>query len=117
MPENEVLRLAGSLDQGCPNIPWRMPSSPRRSRQQLELSTPEKFESASGIGVRGVVEGLTIALGNTALMEEDGVAWHALEPQAEALRLEGASVMFLGWTGRPASSRSPIRSSAPRRKP
>ncbi len=113
--EDEVLRLAASLDQGAEH-PLAQTIVAEARRQQLKLSTPEKFESASGIGVRGVVEGLTIALGNTALMEEDGVAWHALEPQAEALRLEGASVMFLAVAGRAAglvAVSDPIKRSTP----
>ena len=65
-------------------------------------TTPERFESASGIGVGGAVDGQEIVLGNTALMEEHGVDWRALEQQAEALREEGASVMFLAVAGKTA---------------
>jgi Cu+-exporting ATPase len=59
-----VVAAAGTKPRSCAsppastraaNIPWRRPSSPRRAGAQLKLSTPEKFESASGIGVRGVV--------------------------------------------------------------
>jgi copper-(or silver)-translocating P-type ATPase len=113
--EDEVLRLAASLDQGAEH-PLAQTIVAEARRQQLKLSTPEKFESASGIGVRGVVEGLTIVLGNTALMEEEGVDWHPLEPQAEALRLEGASVMFLAVAGRAAglvAVSDPIKRSTP----
>ncbi|MBK9595902.1 MAG: heavy metal translocating P-type ATPase [Rhodocyclales bacterium] len=113
--EDEVLRLAASLDQGAEH-PLAQTIVAEARRQQLKLSTPEKFESASGIGVRGVVEGLTIVLGNTALMEENGVDWHPLEPQAEALRLEGASVMFLAIAGRAAglvAVSDPIKRSTP----
>jgi Cu+-exporting ATPase len=56
------------------------------------------------------VEGLTIVLGNTALMDEDGVDWHALAQQAEALRQEGASVMYLAVAGRNGRPRRGVRS-------
>ena len=39
----------------------------------LALAKPEKFESSSGIGVRGVVDGKRMAIGNTALMDEEQV--------------------------------------------
>ena len=113
--EDEVLRIAASLDQGAEH-PLAQTIVAEARRRELRLSVPEKFESASGIGVRGVVEGLTIALGNTALMEDEGVDWHALEPQAEALRLEGASVMFLAVDGKAAglvAVSDPIKHSTP----
>jgi Cu+-exporting ATPase len=113
--EAEVLRLAASLDQGAEH-PLAQTIVAEARRQKLTLDAPEKFESASGIGVRGVLQGLTIALGNTALMEEDGVDWHPLEKQAEALRLEGASVMFLAVAGRAAglvAVSDPVKRSTP----
>jgi len=113
--EAEVLRIAASLDQGAEH-PLAQTIVAEARRRELKLDAPEKFESASGIGVRGVLQGLTIALGNTALMEEDGVDWHPLEKQAEALRLEGASVMFLAVAGRAAglvAVSDPIKRSTP----
>ena len=61
----------------------------------LALEKPEQFDSASGIGVRGVVGGLALALGNTALMDQLGVDTSALAEDAEAMRGQGASVMYL----------------------
>jgi len=62
---------------------------------KLDLIEPTSFESSSGIAVRGELSGQRIVLGNTALMDEEKVAWKALSAQAEALRSEGASVMYL----------------------
>jgi Cu+-exporting ATPase len=59
-----------------------------------------RFESASGIGVRGTVTGLQLALGNTALMNQIGVDVNPMKVEAEALRVEGASVMHLAINGR-----------------
>jgi Cu+-exporting ATPase len=61
--------------------------------------TPSSFESSSGIGVRGVVNGERMALGNTTLMESEGVSSTPLLAEAEALRAEGASVMYLARNG------------------
>ncbi|MDT3736804.1 MAG: heavy metal translocating P-type ATPase [Denitratisoma sp.] len=113
--EAEVLRLAASLDQGAEH-PLAQTIVAEARRQKLKLDAPEKFESASGIGVRGVLQGLTVALGNTALMEEDGVDWHPLAQQAEALREEGASVMYLAVAGRAAglvAVSDPVKRSTP----
>jgi Cu+-exporting ATPase len=96
---DEVLRLAASLDQGSEHP--LADAIVRAARERgLALAKPEGFESGSGIGVRGTVEGRQLALGNVALMQQVGVAVDALVPQAEALRAEGASVMHLAADGR-----------------
>jgi Cu+-exporting ATPase len=96
---DEVLRLAASLDQGSEHP--LADAIVRAARERgLVLARPEGFESGSGIGVRGTVEGRQLALGNVALMQQVGVAVDALVPQAEALRAEGASVMHLAADGR-----------------
>ncbi|MCC4115714.1 heavy metal translocating P-type ATPase [Aromatoleum toluclasticum] len=95
---DEVLRLAASLDQGSEHPLAHAIVGEARGRG-LTLSKPDSFESSSGIGVRGTVDGRKVVLGNTALMDEEGVDWHALAGQAEALRLEGASVMMLAIDG------------------
>jgi Cu+-exporting ATPase len=80
------------------------------------LDKPENFESSSGIGVRGQVGGRQLALGNTALMEQLGVAVKVLVSQAESLRSEGASVMYLAVDGQLAgllAVSDPIKASTP----
>ncbi|MGE5386687.1 MAG: heavy metal translocating P-type ATPase [Betaproteobacteria bacterium] len=99
--EDEVLRLAASLDQGSEH-PLAHAIVAEARQRNLALAKAESFESSSGIGVRGVVEGHALALGNTALMADEGVAWQTLEVAAEALRREGASVMFLAVAGEAA---------------
>ncbi len=92
--EDEVLRLAASLDQGSEHP---LADAIVRAARTLgmTLDTPDSFESGSGIGVRGQVAGKQLALGNTTLMQQMGVAVDALVQEAEALRAEGASVMHL----------------------
>jgi Cu+-exporting ATPase len=95
---DEVLRLAASLDQGSEHPLADAIVSAARERK-LALEKPESFESSSGIGVRGRVAGRDLALGNTALMNQLGVAVDLLKSQAETLRAEGASVMHLAVDG------------------
>jgi len=111
----EVLRLAASLDQGSEHpLADAIVSAARE--QGLLLAKPDDFESGSGIGVRGMVEGRRLALGNTALMEQEGVNVAALKADGERLRGEGASVMHLAVGGRLAgllAVTDPIKSSTP----
>ena len=93
-----VLRLAASLDQGSEHPLAAAIVSAARERG-LALAPVDGFESTSGIGVRGTVEGHALALGNTALMQEVGVDPAALAAKAETLRGAGASVMHLAIDG------------------
>jgi len=93
-----VLQLAASLDQGSEHPLAHAIVAEAKTRGIL-LSKPESFESASGIGVTGIVDGKRVALGNTALMESLDVDWYALTGPAESLRGEGASVMYLAEGG------------------
>ena len=90
----EVLRLAASIDQGSEH-PLAKAIVDEARRNGIALAKPEGFESTSGIGVRGKVDGRAITLGNTALMDANRVDWRVLAGQAEELRAEGASVMYL----------------------
>ncbi|MGQ0699469.1 MAG: heavy metal translocating P-type ATPase [Panacagrimonas sp.] len=99
--EDEVLRLAASLDQGSEHPLAAAIVNAARERK-LALDKADEFESGTGIGVRGKVGGKLLALGNTALMTELRVLVESLNAQAETLRAEGASVMFLAVDGQPA---------------
>jgi Cu+-exporting ATPase len=96
--EDQVLAIAAGIDQGSEH-PLAHAIVEEARRRGLALDKPSQFESSSGIGVRGELAGQRIALGNTALMEQEGVAWQALRGPAEALRADGASVMYLAVDG------------------
>ena len=96
--ETDVLLAAASIDQGSEH-PLAHAIVAEARRRGLVLNKPESFESSSGIGVRGVVAGQRLALGNTKLMDEEKVDWRALSAAAESLRGEGASVMYLAADG------------------
>ncbi|MEZ1434784.1 heavy metal translocating P-type ATPase [Pseudomonas shirazica] len=112
---DEVLRLAASLDQGSEH-PLADAIVQAARAQGLQLVKPQSFESGTGIGVRGKVEHRQLALGNTVLMEQSGVSVEPLVPQAEALRGEGASVMYLAVDGQLAgllAVSDPVKGSTP----
>ena len=97
--EDEVLRLAASLDQGSEH-PLAAAIVRAARERGLPLERAQGFESKSGIGVRGRIGGRAVALGNSVLMQEAGVAIEAFADQAEALRGAGASVVHLAADGR-----------------
>ena len=97
--EAQVLTLAASLDQGSEHPLANAILDAARTRG-FTLEKAEGFESASGIGVRGAVRGQQLALGNTALMQDERIELAPLLDQAEALRKTGASVIFLAVDGK-----------------
>ncbi len=112
---DEVLRLAASLDQGSEHPLADAIVGAARERG-MALDKPEGFESSSGIGVSGTVAGHRLALGNSTLMQQIGVAVDSLAAQAEALRAEGASVMHLAVDGQLAgllAVSDPVKASTP----
>ena len=92
--EEEVLRLAASLDQGSEH-PLAAALVTAAREKNLRLDEAAGFDSSTGVGVRGTVGGMQVALGNTALMTSMGVSVDSIQSQADELRSEGASVMYL----------------------
>ena len=96
--EDEVLRIAASLDRHSEH-PIAHAIVAEAKTRQLTLADAEDFESSTGIGVRGGVDGRQVVMGNTELMREVGVDPSPLRAQADALRGEGASVVFIAADG------------------
>ena len=114
-PADEVLRLAASLDQGSEH-PLADAIVAEARRRNLPLTSADDFESVTGLGVRGRVDGRSLALGSVALMTEVGADFSTLSPEAEKLRLEGATAMFLAVDGQAAgliAVADPVKDSTP----
>ncbi len=92
--EDDILHLAASLDQGSEH-PLADAIVKGAKAKNLALEKGGNFESSTGIGVRGVVAGKKLALGNTTLMADLNIPIDALKLAAEDLRSTGASVMYL----------------------
>lgn len=113
--EDEVLRIAASLDQASEH-PLAEAFVTEAKRRGLRLSKAEEFQSGTGIGVRGRVDDKTVALGNTPLMQEMNVDVAPLRSEAEKRRAQGASVVFVAVEGRAAgllAAADPIKESTP----
>jgi heavy metal translocating P-type ATPase len=91
--EDELLRLAASLEQASEHpIAAAIVASARE--RNLPLESPAEFRALAGQGVRGLVAGRTVMLGNAALMRTQGIAPGALVA-ADDLRATGATVVFV----------------------
>jgi Cu+-exporting ATPase len=69
--EDELLRLAASLEQGSEH-PLGAAIVAKANEKKLKLSEPANFESVSGLGLRGLVEGKRLAAGNASFMQQTG---------------------------------------------
>jgi Cu+-exporting ATPase len=98
---DELLRLAASLDRPSEH-PLAAAIVAGAAARNLPLANVEDFESETGLGVRGRADGHALRIGNTALMRAHGVDVESLVAQADALRRQGASAMFLAVDGRAA---------------
>ncbi|WP_417473114.1 heavy metal translocating P-type ATPase [Luteimonas mephitis] len=96
--QDEVLRLAASLDVASEH-PLAAAIVAEARRRDMALSPALDFESMTGTGVRGSVDGKAIVLGNDALMAEHGIDPAALGQRAKELRTHGATAMYLGVAG------------------
>jgi len=99
--EESVLRWAASADQGSEHPLAAAIVAAARARG-LVLDKATGFKSITGSGVRATVAGRSVALGSVTLMAELPVSVQALDAEAEALRAQGASVMFLAVDGQAA---------------
>jgi len=95
--EAEVLRLAASLERGSEH-PLAEAIVAGAEERGVELAKADEFEAITGKGVKGVVDGQAVALGNAAMLTElglDGGASSAFVEAANARRDEGETVMFV----------------------
>jgi Cu+-exporting ATPase len=111
--EADVLRLAAAIEQGSEH-PLAAAIVAGARQRGVDIPRASDFESMTGKGVTGHVEGRVVSLGNLTLMQDQRVDTAAVESRADALRREGATVMFVAVDGRAAGLlvvMDPIKSS------
>jgi len=99
--QGTLLRLAATLERGSEH-PLAAAIVRGAEQRQVALTTAETFDSVTGKGVRGRVDGREVALGNRGLMDDLSVDAAHLIDKAEELRADGQTVMFVAIDGRPA---------------
>lgn len=97
--ENDVLKFAASLD-ALSEHPLAVAIVNHAKEQKISLDAIEQFESVTGKGVRGVLAGKKISLGNLRMMEDDKTDIAALATDVEKLRELAQTVMFLSLDGK-----------------
>jgi len=100
--ENEALRLAASVEKPSEH-PLALAIVAAAQERALVLSDVSNFDSSTGKGVIGVVHGKRIAVGNARFLKELGIDTGSLEGEAEKLRHDGATAMFLAVDGKVAA--------------
>ncbi|MEQ1720655.1 MAG: heavy metal translocating P-type ATPase [Nitrosomonas sp.] len=113
--ENELLRLAASLEQGSEH-PLAAAIVAAAKERSIVLAKAADFDSPTGKGVLGNVDGHRIVLGNTKFLAELNIDTRVLETQADELRQNGATVIFVAVDGATAgivAIADPVKESTP----
>lgn len=92
--EVEVLQLAASLERGSEH-PLAEAIVRGADARGIVISKAEDFDAITGKGVKGIVDGREVALGNARLMADMGLESQRLAEKANARRDEGETVMFV----------------------
>jgi P-type Cu+ transporter len=113
--EQELLMLAASLEKSSEH-PLAAAIVAGAGERDIELMEPENFNSHTGLGVSGHVNGKQILLGIAKLLEEFEVDAASIEEDAKRLRAEGRTAMFVAVDGKAAglvNVSDPIKESTP----
>ncbi|MGQ3300052.1 heavy metal translocating P-type ATPase [Reyranella sp.] len=100
--EIAVLTLAASAERASEH-PLALAIVKEAADRKIKLSEVSEFDSPTGKGVVGTVDGRKLVLGNAKFLAEFGVSPDSLQAEAERLRLEGATAIFLAVDGVPAA--------------
>jgi Cu+-exporting ATPase len=96
--EAEVLRIAASLENASEH-PLARAIVAAAAERKLVLAPVTGFDSPTGKGVIGQVEGRQVVLGNSAFLSELGIATKAIDDHAEKLRQDGATAIYIAIGG------------------
>ena len=99
LSEDEILRLAASLERGSEHPIAAAILAGAKSRG-IATANVEGFASPAGKGVSGRVEGLSLLLGNASFLRQAGLDVAAADAKADALREDGATVVLLAVDGK-----------------
>ena len=113
--EAEILQLAASVERASEH-PLAVAIVAAAEKQGLALASVSDFDSPTGRGALGTVEGHRIRLGNAKFLGEAGIPTAALDQQADRLRQDGATAIFMSVDDRVAGAiaiADPIKATTP----
>jgi P-type Cu+ transporter len=113
--EDELLRLAASLEKASEH-PLGAAIVAAAVKRGMKLTDPVDFDSPTGKGVTGTVEGRKMLIGNAAFLAGAGIDIKGLAAEADELRRDGATAIFAAIDGKPAgilAIADPIKETTP----
>jgi len=113
--ETELIRLVASLEQGSEH-PLGSAIVAAAKENNIPLTSATDFQSQTGLGISGKVNGKTVAAGNEKFLAQLRLSMDPLRLKAEDLRRDGQTVIFAAVDGRPAGMigiADPIKPSTP----
>jgi len=96
--QSEMLRLSAGLEQASEH-PLAEAVLAAAAAQGIIPGTATDFDSVTGKGITGKVDGRPVAVGNSALLKQLGISHNSLQERADALRAEGQTVLFVAVDG------------------
>jgi Cu+-exporting ATPase len=113
--EPKILQLAASVERGSEH-PLATAIVAAAAERKIELMSVTGFDSPVGKGVVGTVDGSKLALGNAKFLAELGIDTSVLAAEAERLREDGATAIFLAMNGKPVgiiAIADPVKATTP----
>jgi Cu+-exporting ATPase len=113
--EVTLLKLAASIERGSEH-PLAAAIVLGAEDKKIGLAEVTNFQSVTGKGVTGMVDGYKVALGNAALLESLSISADIFKTQAEPYRTQGQTVMFVAIDGKAAglvTVADPIKQTTP----
>ncbi|WP_246866361.1 heavy metal translocating P-type ATPase [Novosphingobium sp. SG720] len=113
--EAALLRLAAAVERASEH-PLALAIVGAARLRDIEVPAVTDFDSPTGRGAFGTVEGKHVVLGNTSFLRDEGIDTSAIAAQADALRQEGATAIFVGIDGQVAGAiaiADPVKATTP----
>lgn len=113
--ETDILRLSASVERASEH-PLALAIVAAAEKQNIATVQVTDFDSPTGKGALGTVEGKRIVLGNKAFLAEHDIDIASLAEQADKLREDGATAIFAGIDGKVAGAiaiADPVKASTP----
>ncbi len=113
--ESEILRLAASVERASEH-PLADAIVRTAKERNLDLGKVEEFDSPTGKGATGKVDGRSVLLGNANFLASTGIETRSLDEQGERMRGDGATVINIAVDGKLAglfAIADPVKASTP----
>ena len=113
--DDQVLKLAASVERGSEH-PLATAIIAAAQERKIELAPVRGFDAPAGKGIIGMVGKQRLALGTASFLEELNIETAVLAPDAERLRGDGATAVFLAVNGKPAGCiaiADPVKATTP----